>query len=141
MQRRRAIALGRVDVGMRLQQRRDGLPVAALYRVGEQGFLAGGGEAGNAKERGEPQPAQASHPHGRSSYSPRILLCRAPTSRLFLSGRDLPLLTGHPGHRTAGADGLAEICRVTHRLLRIRPRNRTTVHRRDRRCRECHANE
>src|SRR5439155_19419156 len=44
----------------------DGLPVAALDRVGEQGFIAGGVGSGNAKQGGEPQPAQASHPHGQS---------------------------------------------------------------------------
>jgi hypothetical protein len=53
MQRRRAIVLGRVDVGARLQQRQDGRPVAALYSVGEQGFVAGGAETGNANQSGK----------------------------------------------------------------------------------------
>ena len=43
VQRRRAIALRRVDIGVLLQQRQNGLRVAALYRVGEQaGIVAGG---------------------------------------------------------------------------------------------------
>ena len=58
MQRRRAVTLRRVDVGVGLEQREDGLDVAALDGVSKRGFSGGGAwsgaGSGNAKQRGEP---------------------------------------------------------------------------------------
>jgi len=58
VQRRRAVTLRRVDVGVCVQERQDRLPVTALYRVSEQGLstsgTGSGAGSGNAKQRGEP---------------------------------------------------------------------------------------
>jgi hypothetical protein len=42
MERRRTIALGRVDIGVFLQQRQNRLPVAALYRIRDRSVLGSG---------------------------------------------------------------------------------------------------
>ena len=63
MQRRRAVALGRVDVGARLQQRLHGLLVAVLDRISERRIVARCANAERGDRHGQPQRESGSHAH------------------------------------------------------------------------------
>src|SRR5437870_3103353 len=63
VQRRRAVALGRVDVGARLQQRLHGLLVAVLDRISERRIVARCADAERGDRQAEPQRGSGSHAH------------------------------------------------------------------------------